>query len=81
MLPQSITNYLHQAAREARTEIPDHHASLFDAGVLDSFSLVEFVTLLEEECGCKVSDAELRAETFDTIARIEAYLAQAGVAV
>ena len=81
MLPQSITNYLNQAAREARTEIPDQNASLFDAGLLDSFSLVEFVTLLEDEFGGKVSDAELRAETFDTIAKIEAYIAKAGVAV
>ena len=81
MLPQSITNYLNQAAREARTELPDHHTSLFDAGLLDSFSLVEFVTLLEDEFGFKVSDAELRPETFDTIAKIEAYIAKAGVAV
>ena len=81
MLPQTITNYLNQAAREARTEMPDYNASLFDAGLLDSFSLVEFVTLLEDEFGCKVSDAELRPETFDTLAKIEAYLAKAGVAV
>ncbi len=81
MLPQSITNYLHQAAREARTELPDHTASLFDAGVLDSFSLVEFVTLLETEFGFQVSDAELRAETFDTIAKVEAYIAKNGAAV
>ncbi len=81
MLPQTITNYLQQTAREARTELPDHNTSLFDAGLLDSFSLVEFVTLLEEECSCQVADAELRADTFDTIAKIEAYLSQAGVAV
>ncbi|HEX4947549.1 MAG TPA: phosphopantetheine-binding protein [Blastocatellia bacterium] len=81
MLPSSINNYLQQAARDARTELPGEHESLFDAGVLDSFSLVEFVSLLETECGCKVSDAELRADNFDTMAKIEAYLAKAGVLV
>ncbi len=81
MLPQIILSYLQQAAREARTEIPDQNTSLFDAGLLDSFSLVEFVTLLETEVGLKVSDADLRPETFDTVAKIEAYIANAGVAV
>ncbi len=80
MLPQTITNYLNQAARDARTEMPGQHASLFDAGVLDSFSLVEFVTLLETEFGFKVSDAELRAETFDTMAKIEAVVSKTKVA-
>ncbi len=81
MLPESITTYLNQAAREARTEMPGQNDSLFDTGLLDSFSLVEFVTLLENEFGLRVTDAELRPETFDTLAKIEAYIAKAGVVV
>ena len=80
MLPQSITNYLQQAAREARAELPDHNTSLFDAGLLDSFSLVEFVSLIEEEYGLRVSDAELKPGNFDTIAKIEAFVAKTKVA-
>lgn len=80
MLPQTITNYLNQAAREARTEMPDRTASLFDAGLLDSFSLVEFVSLLEEEYGLRVSDAELKPGNFDTIAKIEAFVSKTKVA-
>lgn len=81
MLPNAIINYLQQAAKEARTEMPDRNTSLFEAGLLDSFSLVEFVTLLENELGIRVSDADLRPETFATIAKIEGYIAQAGVVV
>jgi acyl carrier protein len=80
MLSPSITNYLQQAAREARTEMPERNASLFDAGLLDSFSLVEFVSLLEEEYGLRVSDAELKPGNFDTIAKIEAFVSKTKVA-
>ncbi len=81
MLPNKILTYLNQAAKEARTEMPNQNSSLFEAGILDSFSLVEFVTLLENEFGIRVSDAELRPETFETMAKIEDYLSTAGVAV
>jgi acyl carrier protein len=80
MLPESILAYLNQAARESRVEMPDHDASLFDAGLLDSFSLVEFVSLIEEEYGLHVSDAELKPDNFDSIAKIETFVAKAGVA-
>lgn len=80
MLPTSITNYLQQAAREARTEMPERNASLFDAGLLDSFSLVEFVSLIEEKYGLRVSDAELKPDNFDSIAKIEAFVNRTKVA-
>ena len=81
MLPNKILIYLNQAAKEARAEMPENNTSLFEAGILDSFSLVEFVTLLENEFGIRVSDAELRPETFETMAKIEGYLSKAGVTV
>lgn len=77
MLPETVMTYLHDAARQSRTALPDRNTSLFAAGVLDSFSLVDFVTLLESECGIRVADAELRPENFDTIARVEAFIERA----
>ncbi len=79
MLPQAVFSYLNEAAQQARTSLPDRHTSLFTSGLLDSFSLVDFVTLLESECGIKVADAELRPENFDTIARVEAFIERASV--
>ena len=32
MLPNAIINYLQQAAKEARTEMPDRNTSVFEAG-------------------------------------------------
>ncbi len=78
MLPKAAINFLTQAAKDARTALPNANESLFTKGVLDSFSLVDFVTVLEKECDIRVDDAELRPETFDTIAKIEAFLQKVG---
>jgi acyl carrier protein len=80
MLPESVLSFLGDAARQARTRLPDREESLFLSGLLDSFSLVDFVSLLETECSIKVADAELRPENFDTIAKVEAFVERARVA-
>jgi acyl carrier protein len=74
MLTEAVMAFLDQAAKEARTELPDRNSSLFQSGVLDSFTLVDFVTLLESECNIKIDDADLRPENFDTIAKVEAFI-------
>ncbi len=79
-LPDSIMAFLNEAALQSRTRVPDRDASLFLSGVLDSFSLVDFVTVIESECGIKVEDADLRPENFDTISRVEAFIARATLA-
>ena len=74
MLPAGVMNFLNQAAAETRTSLPDRDSSLFQSGVLDSFTLVDFVTLLESECNIKIDDVDLRPENFDTIAKVEAFI-------
>jgi len=49
--------------------------SLFVSGLLDSFALTDFVSGLEEEFGVSVPDSDLSARRFDTIGKVEAYLA------
>jgi len=49
--------------------------SLFVSGLLDSFALTDFVTGLEEEFGVSVPDSDLSARKFDTIRKVETYLA------
>ena len=77
MLPETVTSFLHQAAQQARTKMPERDESLFLSGLLDSFSLVDFVTLIESECDIKVDDRDLRPENFDTIAKVESFIARA----
>ena len=79
MLPVGVMTFLNQTAVEARTALPARDSSLFLSGVLDSFTLVDFVTVLESECNIKIDDADLRPENFDTIAKIEEFIRRAGV--
>ncbi|HEY3139215.1 MAG TPA: acyl carrier protein [Blastocatellia bacterium] len=74
MLTEGVMAFLNQAATEARIALPDRNSSLFLSGVLDSFTLVDFVTVLESECNIKIDDMDLRPENFDTIARVEAFV-------
>ena len=54
---------------------PGADDSLFVSGLLDSFALTHFVSGLEEEFGVSVPDSDLSARKFDTIGKVEAYLA------
>lgn len=80
MLSEGVMTFLQSAATEARAELPSRDSSLFQSGVLDSFTLVDFVTLLESECNIKIDDADLRPENFDTIAKVEAFVERAKAA-
>jgi acyl carrier protein len=80
MLPEVVLNFLNDAAAQARVELPDRDSSLFQSGVLDSFSLVDFVTLLEAECSIKIDDTDLRPQNFDTIAKVERFVERAKAA-
>jgi acyl carrier protein len=51
--------------------------SLFESGMLDSFALTDMVGALEKEFSICIPDADLTPRKFDSVARIEAYVAQA----
>jgi acyl carrier protein len=74
MLPEAALTFLSNAASEAGVGMPGPDASLFGSGLLDSFSLVDFVTVIEAECRIRIDDDQLIPENFDTIARIEAFV-------
>jgi acyl carrier protein len=74
MISESMTSFLSNAASEARTTLPDRDSSLFLSGVLDSFTLVDLITLIETEYDLTLKDADLRPENFDTIAKIESFI-------
>jgi acyl carrier protein len=54
------------------TPTPDE--SLFDSGMLDSFTLVDLASELESKFGVEIPDSDLNPRKFDTIERIDAYL-------
>ena len=54
---------------------PEDDESLFSSGLLDSFALPDFVSGLESEFSVSIPDSDLSARKFDTIDKVEGYLA------
>ena len=68
-----ITEIVRRVAAEPVNPAPAD--SLFESGLLDSFSLADLVTELEKEFAIKVPDSDLVPRKFDSIDRIDAYVA------
>lgn len=58
---------------------PAADESLFDSGLLDSFALPDLVTAIESAFQISVPDSDLNPRKFDSVERIEQYLAGKGV--
>jgi len=53
----------------------DEQESLFESGPLVSLALPDLVSAIEQEFSIKVPDSDLHPRKFDSIARMDAYLA------
>ena len=53
---------------------PEAGDSLFESGLLDSFTLTDLVAELEREFAIRIPDSDLTPRRFDSVSRIEAYL-------
>lgn len=73
-LPQGVVDFLNESAERAGAPPPSIEVDLFKSGVLDSFALIDFVAVLEEECGVKVPDADVTPANFQNMAAIERYV-------
>ncbi len=71
-----IVEIVRRVAAKPVDPAPDE--SLFESGLLDSFSLTDLVAALETEFSMRVPDADLTPRKFDSIARIQAYIESRG---
>ena len=71
-----IVAIIRQVAGKAVNPSPEE--SLFESGLLDSFTLADMVTALETEFAIKVPDRDLTPRKFDSVVRIETYLQSRG---
>ncbi len=72
-----ILKVLHAVSDQDLT--PSDDESLFTSGMLDSFALTDFVVGLEKEFSVTIPDADMTARRFDTLHKVEEYLAAKGV--
>lgn len=57
------------------SKAPASDESLFDSGLLDSFSLNDLVLELEKQFAITIPDGDISARRFDTVAKIAQYVA------
>jgi len=74
-LPQPAIDFLNDNATSNGAPQPGAVDDLFEMGALDSFALVDFVTVLEEHCGITVPDPDISPANFRSIEAIERYVA------
>lgn len=67
-----ITEIIRRVAGKPISPKPDE--SLFESGLLDSFTLTDMVAALETEFAIRIPDSDLNPRKFDTVARIQAYV-------
>lgn len=67
-----IVAIVRRVAAKPVNPAPDE--SLFESGMLDSFSLTDLVSALETEFSMRIPDADLTPRKFDSIDRIQAYI-------
>ncbi len=70
---QRLRTLVQKVAQKPAPDDPED--SLFESVLLDSFALPALVGAIYEEFDVKVPDADLTPRKFDSLARIEAYLA------
>jgi acyl carrier protein len=67
-----ILAIIRQVAAQPVDPSPDQ--SLFESGLLDSFTLTDLVAELEKQFSIRIPDSDLTPRRFDSVVRIESYL-------
>ena len=75
-LPNEVIEFLNNNAASLGIASLESNVDLFASGTLDSFALVDFVTVLEDHCGIRVPDAEVIPANFRTIDAIDQYVSE-----
>lgn len=73
-LPQPVIDYLNENAQREGLAQPKPADDLFTQGILDSFALVDFIAVLEEQTGIKIPDSDVNPGNFQTLETIERYV-------
>jgi acyl carrier protein len=73
-LPEPVLDFINESAETNDVAKPTNTDDLFKLGAVDSFSLVDLVAVIEENCGIKIPDGDVTPANFQTIDGIEQYV-------
>lgn len=71
---QRLREFIEKRAKALGFEDVNGNRDLFESGILDSFSLVDLISLVESEYALRVPDVDVHPANFRTIVEIERYL-------
>ena len=60
---------------DSSTALPED-ASFIESGLIDSTGILELVAFVEEEFGISVADEEILPDNFDSIGKVEGFVAR-----
>ncbi|MFF3567894.1 acyl carrier protein [Nocardia jiangxiensis] len=75
-IEQPIVDYISAMMAQAGGGPVDRETPLLEIGLLDSISLVKLVHFLQERFKISIPDTEIRAELFESPAKLAAYVSQ-----
>ena len=74
-LIQKLSAYVAATILKQPNRVLKPNQPLISSGLIDSFSLVDMALFVEDTFGVHIDDAELNAETFDTLEALAALIA------
>jgi len=72
--PVSNDRIIHLLSEKAHVEVPSADTDLMESGLLDSLTLVELMSSLEEQFGINISFAEVEIDNFRSASRIAEFV-------
>jgi acyl carrier protein len=73
-LSPTVLKYLHERANDVSAPLPTRQDDLYNSGILDSFELMSFVSLIEKEYQFSIPESEIQPDQFRTIADVEEFI-------
>lgn len=73
-MPKAVLDFVNNKANESVGTQPKVDDDLFKLGVLDSFNIVDLISVIEEECGINIPDVDVIATNFQSLRAIENYV-------
>ena len=72
--PVSNDRIIHLLSEKAHVEVPSADTDLMETGLLDSLTLVELMSSLEEQFGVRISFDEIEIDNFRSARRIAEFV-------
>ncbi len=70
----ALLAFLGELTSETGGAVPGPEDSLLESGLIDSINLVRLVQFVEERFGVQMSEQDMDADLFDSVARLAAFV-------